>query len=348
MTELTAPTDRIDPNLSIPAAVRNAAARSEELFKQTKAAATGEEAPKETAPEAPLAETPPSQLSFTLEEPETKAAPKEAPKSDDWEHRYNSMKGRYEREQTEKRQLAAEISNLHRLIAELQAAPTPSANSDTQFERLVTPEEENDYGKEFLGVVGKKAKEELIPEIAQLKAHIAQLEGRLQGVTGVVTQDAREKMYSTLDMSVPSWREVNSNPEFLSWLNLPDMYSGAIRKELLNAAFNRNDANRVAAFFKGFISDEAATNPAVAVAGSDTSSVGHTETKKTPLEAYAAPGRAKTAAASAPAEKPFFTRAQVSQFYSDVNRGSYRGRDEEKQRMENLIFSAQREGRIKS
>jgi hypothetical protein len=62
----------------------------------------------------------------------------------------------------------------------------------------------------------------------------------------------------------------------------------------------------------------------------------------------AAPGRAKTAApAGGPAEKPFFTTAQITQFYSAVNRGEYRGREDEQKQIENQIFAAQREGRIR-
>lgn len=356
MTDMTAPVGNIDPNVKVPAAVRAAAARSEELLKQQTASG---EAPSATPeePSAPASEATSDNagdIKFAGEQPQVKAKPdnftKEPASPDDWEHRYSSMKGRWEQEQKEVRRLSSEISNLHRLLAEMQAAPPAApAAGDTKFEKLVTPEEENDYGAEFLQVMGKKAKEELSPEIAQLKSHIAQLESRLQGVTGVVAQDAREKLYSSLDESIPNWREINSNPEFLSWLSLPDSYSGAIRKELLSAAFNRNDASRVAAFFKGFISDEAATNPAYAGAGSDIAFSGKTQEapKKTPLEAFAAPGRAKTAAANAPAEKPFFTHAQVSQFYSDVRRGAYRGREEEKERLETQIFSAQRDGRIR-
>jgi hypothetical protein len=360
MSELNAPVDKIDPNVRVPAAVRAAAARSEELFKaQQNAQASGDQQSQEAPETPPTPEAPPAELNkeaFTSETPQVKEKPNNVTKApvtnadENWEHRYNSMKGRFEREQTETRRLAGEISNLHRLLSEMQASGAGAQSSaDTQFERLVTPEEENDYGKEFLNVMGKKAKEELTPEIAQLKAHISQLESRLQGVTGAVVQDAREKMYSTLDNSVPTWRDINSNPEFLSWLNLPDAYSGAIRKELLNAAFNRNDANRVAAFFKGFISDEAATNPAFAGAGSEVTYAGNAQEapKKTPLEAFAAPGRAKTAAANAPAEKPFFTREQISQFYSAKSRGAYRGREEEMNRIEGQIFAAQREGRIR-
>ena len=67
---------------------------------------------------------------------------------------------------------------------------------------------------------------------------------------------------------------------------------------------------------------------------------------KVPLEAFAAPGRAKTAAATAPAEKPIITRAQIATFYADKAAGKYRGKEAEADRLERMIFEAQRDGRI--
>lgn len=343
----TAPADHIDPDVKIPAAVRAAAALSEELVKAQQAPQDDAKHPDESGEAPAPVET--SGETFTQTAPQAKSEPQQksapAPADDNWEHRYNSMKGRFERAEAEKGRLAGEIANLHRLLAEIQATQSAPAQSDTRFERLVTPEEEQDYGSDLLGVVGRKAKEELTPEIKSLKSQIARLEAQLQGVTAQTQMGVRERMYQTLDRDVPNWRELNEDPEFLSWLNLPDLFSGAIRRELLTAAYQRSDAARVAAFFKGFIADEAATNPAGGYAERPAPSEG---AKRPSLESLAAPGRAKTSAAPAPVEKPFFTRAQISKFYSDVNRGAYRGREEEKGRIEKQIFDAQRDRRIRS
>ena len=99
MTE-TAPQDRIDPNVKVPAAVARAAARSEELAKQQFAqeppADAGEAAP-EVHVEAPASGD--TQM-HAAPAPQVKERPEtftKAPASEEnWEHRYNSMKGRYE------------------------------------------------------------------------------------------------------------------------------------------------------------------------------------------------------------------------------------------------------------
>jgi hypothetical protein len=69
-----------------------------------------------------------------------------------------------------------------------------------------------------------------------------------------------------------------------------------------------------------------------------------------PLDSLAAPGRAKPASGNGfagAADKPVFTRAQISEFYAKVRRGEYAGREQDKDRDEAAIYAAQREGRIR-
>lgn len=329
----------IDPNVKIPDAVKALGAAAEELHKQAYNVEGAEDAPpaEEAASELPT------------EKPLTADAPKEEPKvtpqvtDESWEHRYNSMKGRFDRAQQQLTSQAERIASMERLISTMQAsAPQPTKSDELRAERLITPEEEADYGPDFLQVVGKKAKEELLPVIKKYEDKIAGLEAQLKGVGTYVQQDAQGRMMEALDRDVSGWREQNVNPEFLQWLALPDPYSGDIRHNMLKVAWERHDAPRVAAFFKGFLAEEAAYR------GPASSETPASPAGKVPLENFAAPGRAKTAAAtSAPAEKPIITSAQISKFYADVASGRYNGRDEEKARFEKQIFEAQREGRIK-
>ena len=112
---------------------------------------------------------------------------------------------------------------------------------------------------------------------------------------------------------------------------------------MLQEAHRNGEAQRVLQFFKGFLSDEAVTAPA----GDQPGKVTSLGNEKTPLENFAAPGRAKApAASSAPGEKETISRAQIANFYRMVNQGHYRGNDAEKNRLEQMIFDAERDGRI--
>jgi hypothetical protein len=346
---------QIDENVKIPAAVRAAAARSEELFNSLRdqpAEGTAEEVTPEGNPEldaASLAQSEPAQVQPTekpTEQPATEpATPSPKAEGDEsWEHKYKSMHGRFLRSQEQVRLLSEQVSNLQGVIATMQVAPAQQTTlPELDAEKLITPEEAADYGEDFLKVVGKRAREEVAPLIKGYQAKIAELEQKLNGVSGAVQQSSQEKLLAKLDEEMPQWRELNTNKDFLEWLHLPDTYSGAIRHDMLKAAYAQGNPSRVLAFFKGFLAEEAALAPAQAEPDPKATTVA-----KVPLANLAAPGRAKTAAsAPAPAEKPIITRAQIASFYADIANGKYRGRDAEKARAETMIFEAQRDGRIR-
>lgn len=341
------------PATPIPAAVRAADERANKLYEEAYSAPEQqpeqqgeqqEEQQGEPPAESQLSELKMDSGHVTSEGNIEPQAPTQEHPHDDaatWENRYKSMKGRFERAEKQNAQLAEQISSLQRVIATLEAKiQEPVAPQQPSVSRLITDEEEEEYGREFLDVVGKRAKEVVSSEVQELQAEIAALKNQLSKVGGVVTLSAKQQMDNLLNEQCPNWREINSNPDFLAWLKLPDTYSGAIRHDLLRKAYERNDGPRVLAFFNGFLAEEAAVVPS-------NSQPEPARSQKLPLEQYAAPGRARSAAASAPAEKPFITTAQITQFYSDVAAGRYRGREKEKEQMENAIFEAQRAGRIR-
>ncbi|WP_454627775.1 hypothetical protein [Bradyrhizobium cenepequi] len=329
------PSPKTDPNVKIPPAVARLAAQAEAAFHASVGTAPAEPAPEPAPPAAPEPA------------PEPAPAPPITPEGNtpqNWEHAYKSMKGRYESSQNNVRELSDRVQHLTNLVETMQAAPAPAATPpELAPASLLTPEETNEYGAEFLSVVGKKALEQLSPELQALKKDLEGMKAQLGNSAKTSAENARNAMNKALDEKLPMWRQVNVAPEFHAWLALPDLFSGAIRMSLLKTAYEQNDTPRVLAFFNGFLAQEAASDPASA----EPAPVAPVA-DKIPLETFAAPGRAKTAAAPpAPTEKPTFTRAQVATFFTDVAAGKYRGRDEEKNRIDAQIVEAGREGRIR-
>jgi hypothetical protein len=327
-----------DTNVRIPAAVRAASERADALAKAAYPDLTpqGNEPPEGTPPATPpvVAASPPPAAAPPAEPPEDDAS---------WEQKFKSVNGRYTRSQEEVRNLTEQIRNLQNVVATLQAAPPPASEPAT-IEKFVTEQEVTDYGKDLLDVVGKKAHEIVAPLLKKQADEIARLNSQLGTVASTVQADLSDKFNDTLDEKLPSWREINVDPEFISWLGLSDPYSGANRHEMLKAAYAQGNASRVLAFFNGFLAEEAAVAPA----GNPPDAEGTVRVPKIPLENLAAPGRAKTAApATPPAEKPFITRAQITTFYADVAAGKYRSKVAEKDALEAQIFAAEREGRIR-
>jgi hypothetical protein len=349
----------IDTSTPLPAAVKAAGKRADERHAQLYSKPPAEEPKPEVkdgetkdagaattepaaAPAEPTAATPPQEVTPQGNQPVSQPA-STSNEEDSWKHKYDSMKGRFDRSQERLRDMGDQINALNKAIAHVQATQQAKPAEEIQPERLLTAQEEQDYGTEFLDVVGKKAKETVSRELLELRNQVQSLTNQLQNVNGVVATDAQARFFSDLDRGLPTWGELNTNENFIEWLALPDAYSGAIRQELLNSAYERKDAPRVLAFFKGFLAEEAATDPARPV----TSTAAAPAPGKVSLETFAAPGRAKSTAASAPAEKPLIHRAQITQFYVDVAQGKYRGRDDEKNKLERMIFDAEKDGRIR-
>jgi hypothetical protein len=233
--------------------------------------------------------------------------------------------------------MSDQISKLQTAVVSLQAQREPVVEEPQT--RFVSQQEEDEYGTELLSVVAKKAQEIMAPLLSKQEKEIASLKAQLSGFGASVAMNAHEQMKNDLTANIPNWRDVNGDPKFIDWLALPDPYSGAIRHDMLKAAWDASDTFRVNAFFKGFLSEEAAVVPRT---GSAPLPAG-----KVPLENFAAPGRAKTAAAgTGPAEKPIIKRSEITKFYNDAAAGKYVGREAEYAEAEAILQSALSEGRV--
>ncbi len=357
---------QVDKNAPVPSAVARNAADIDKYYSEM------EEAKKPKAPEGE-GENKGEQNQNTQErntqeqntqtqnreENKTETPPKQqsaSPDTGSWEHKYNSMKGRHDQLAVANRDMSDRVLNMERLVATLQANGTaPRTEQTTAPKVLITAEDRETYGEDLTDFVTRAAQQGATATEQKLLDRITQLEQRITGVAATTAVDATQRVYQALDKEVPDWRDQNINPEFISWLALPDPFSGDIRSDLLNRAFSRHDTPRVLNFFKGFLSEKAAVDPgsrqepenkAAVPTNSNQENGNGTNPQKIPLETFAAPGRARGSAAAAPDDKPYLTNAEIAAFYSDVRAGKYRGREEEQKRREAYIWEAQSAGRI--
>lgn len=359
-----APADLIDANVKVPESVRKAAERANAFYQQPAPDATAtvtstepapQPAPASAAPAPQPAPEPAPQPAPQAPQPVV-AAPQPAPPQpaiqpvteDQWQHRYHSMEGRYKQSQRDVGMLQEQVTQLGNELIRTQELlrqylPNPQNPQNQPVSSYVTPEDVENYGEDLINVAKRAAADAVAPQLTELHQQNQRLENRL-------AQEQRNSTYTVLDAQVPTWRDVNRNPRFLQWLSLRDVYSGQVRKVMLNDAFKAADAPRVVSFFKGFISDEQ-------VAGQQQPAPQMQQQAPTPaprqpavpLEQLAAPGRARPATGdtSVPADKPVFTRQEISQFYRDVVRGAYVGREQQKAVLEAQMIAATKEGRVR-
>lgn len=317
----------------VPPSVAAQAAEAERLIAEQNGGTT----PTEGAPPQPV--SPPA-----VGQPA--APPPQQPAGDQtWEQRARSAQGRWEAANAALQAQNERVEAMERELALLRAggAGAPPPSQATQL-RLVTDEEERDYGKDLLDVVGRRSREELAPEFETLQQRLDRLEGRVNGATQVIQQDQVRSVWETLNENIPEWVQINHHPVFHQWLAEPDRYTKRPKQELLSEAFSRHDSETVLTFFQDFLSE--ASGPPATQQPSPAPSPAPGNGGQPSLLDYAAPGRARSEPQPLPPGKPTYTRAQMQRFYDDVRRGAYKGREADQAAIEADIFRAQHEGRI--
>ena|SRR5215471_222682 len=352
----------IDESVKVPDAVRRASERASQVHQQAygtpapagdppatppgNGSGQGAAQPQNQPPAAPPAAAPASPAPVTIAEEPTRS---EHVEPGSWEARYWSMKGRYDAGQRRVTDQENRLGHLEQLLADVatrqpepQAPPQPDPSRPLSEQRFITEKEREEYGPELTDMIERVAKSIAGQQLADAQNEIKTLKQQVGGVAQTVQVNTQQSMLGRLDQQLPNWRVQNQDPEFLEWLELPDVYSGARRMDLLRQAFDRSDVARVLAFFNGFNAERQAAAPASTTPAAPPAPAVR-------LEDLAAPGRARTTAASQPpaGDKPIITAAQISQFYDDCRRGRFNGRDADRIALEQQIFEAQREGRIR-
>ena len=260
-----------------------------------------------------------------------------------FERRYKSLQGMYNAEvprlHAEKRELETRVTQLEALMSTLN---TPTTTNTQQQTALVTDADVEEYG-DSIDVMRRVSRE----EASQQQARIDQLEGLVRGMqTSVVPQvqqlqhrqavTSEQAFWSEIQTAVPDWQDINTNQGFQSWLLEVDPLTGISRQTYLDDAQKNLDARRVTQFFSTW---KAQTGPSVAQSTPVVQS-------KSQLEKQVAPGRGRSGGTTSSNEPATYSSVDIKNFFTDVQKGKYKGKEKERDRIERDIFAAQREGRI--
>jgi hypothetical protein len=226
--------------------------------------------------------------------------------------KYNTLQGKY---QAEVPRLAQQVKESHEEIRRLQQQLQQQQEQLTQAKSKPSSELRNrGYEEDLVGVI--ESLEERIKQLSDAKARVDRIEN-------TVTQTAEQRFWQELADLYPEWRTVDADPKFHAFLEQEDVVTGLTRQQLLNAARQDRSAKRVAAIFNTFKENRDRNKPKENISPSSYSSRGNNDGKKV------------------------FTLSEINQFYRDVVRGRYAGREDEAKKIETEINQANIEGRIK-
>ena len=332
--------------MALPKQVQKQSEEVQELYKEL----NGEVEAQGDAPEAE-ANTNEAPVEEVVSDSESEQAPQseteeqgqsDTEPKDTWEQKYKTLQGMYNAEvprmKAENRELSSRVTQMEQLLSTLNSQPAAQPEST---DPLITDKDVQEYG-DSIDVMRRAAREEL----AQSNARVTELENTIRQLQSSVVpqmnqishaqaQTAEQAFWADLSGKVPQWQDINADDNFQSWLLEIDPLTGISRQTYLEDAQANLDSNRVAQFFMSW-------------PGAKSTPVAQTNRKASSeeLEKQVAPGRGRSASNAVPSEGQTYSPADIEQFFANVRKGKYKGREEERGRIERDIFAAQREGRI--
>ena len=261
--------------------------------------------------------------------------------------KYRTLQGMYNAEvprlHQQNREMQQRVQQMEQLLASMTAV-NPQATTPTA-ERLVTDQDVQDYG-ESIDMMRKVTREELgavAQRIAGLEATLRQMQvnvvPQVQAVAQRQQMSAEQAFWADLSANVPNFRQINDNADFQSWLLEFDPMTGVTRQTFLDDAQRSLDSRRVVSFFRTWL--ESTGQAAVA------QSTGNSPNSE--LEKQVSPGRSRSTGTPATTNQgKTYSPADIQKFFNDVRSGKYKGREQDRSRIERDIFAAQRENRIVS
>jgi len=269
----------------------------------------------------PTQPEPSSTGSQSSSEPATPAEPepKPEPSSDVWEQRYKTLQGKYNAEigrlqdvlktmQAENEFLKGKLATLEDMV-KTQSVSNPPAPSQQEDPLAVIKDTLPEVYDALIKYTSQFVKKDEIPDIEKT------VENKVQPLVQSTFQ-------ATLASLVPDWETLNTDPDFIEWLQRPAPYSDKTLHELMLEYFNQGDAHKVAQFFLDYKKEKQATSQP---------------------SANVAPPR-RQAAVTQPQSPRLIKRDEIVQFYRDAALGRYS--PEQKTQMEAEFIKAIRENRV--
>lgn len=311
----------------LPRSVEQQAQLADELYNK----AYGTPPPNGEAPKAPDNGQPPApdqNQAPAAGAPNAEPANADQPKPTDqpeegdlnhWKQRAKVAEGRLSKEMP---RMAQTIRELRDQLAASQAkvAELQTTTSSTPPAPAVKPEEVEQYGAEFIDMVSRVARSATPGADPNLVQKVSAVEEQQRKIT-------RQQFFAELVQNAPQWESLNSDEGFLAYLSGLDPYTGRQRQEIFDDAYEKLDAWRVANFFNSYQVSQQANPDRTAPSLAD--------------QVVPSGNRSNTP----PPSKMTWTNAKIARFYDEVRRGLHKQEDID--RIEKDIFSAQSEGRLR-
>ena len=237
---------------------------------------------------------------------------------DDFKHKYNVLKGKYDAEGNRSNEMLSKVMSENERL-KLALGVTPTNTADDHFTGDASELEITSFKKEYPSLA--KGIEALTKKV------IAE---SVKDTHELIGQSRRETYVSKLDDTVADWRVINDDPEFMKWLQVKDKYTGATKHQLLTSAWNNFNLDATKSFFEDYKSEKGMTS----------------SPRKSEDTFDLAPD---TSGGTMPvkSQKGFISKDEISTFYRDRALNRFTGSEADAEKIEAKIFRAVKEGKVR-
>ena len=244
----------------------------------------------------------------------------------DFKHKFDVLQGKYDAEVprliNENKRLRDHSLELSQIISTLQVEvekiKTKEPEKKQDIKSFLTQEEV----EELESVIEPSLLNKVIDGI--VAERLRSVEQSVSSVQSTQIQTAEDIFWSKVD-TIPNWQETNNDPAFKDeYLNSKAPYTNLTLRQILTDAQKRLDAGTVIEIFNNFPGTK---KPKA--------------TLKPKISPQKGSGRIETSVTGKQ-----WTIKEINDFYNDVQKGKYKGRDKERKQTEQDIWNAQKEGRI--
>ena len=249
----------------------------------------GQDAPEEKEQPTDTAAKVETPTNVETDKPES-VTPTQPVEDATWEARFRALDGKFK----------AEVPRLHNQlkaaqtkVSELEAKIVSIQAAQVTVESLVTPEDEEAFGRDLLEVVRKVAKEETAAVSKKNDARVDSVNQRVETVIQNQADLDGDKFIANIAKAIPDWETINVDPAWLEWLGEYSAEVGNSRQVALDQAVETLDSMRAISLFKAFI----ASKPVA------TEKVPPVSKAQQELQSQVAPAKAASSAATPVTEK---------------------------------------------
>jgi hypothetical protein len=183
---------------------------------------------------------------------------------DDFKHKYEVIDGKYKAEVPRlHQQLREREVKLREMEAELEKAKKPP-ETKTEPTALITEKDVEDFGSDLVSMARRAAKEVIQADIQSILSEVDKrlsfIMGQMGTIQSQVVQSESDKFWSRVEMSVPDWKTVDTDPQWIEFLNTTPDFTTKTYRELAAEAIQAGDHSKIVNLVKKWRPEDTPNN----------------------------------------------------------------------------------------